>query len=290
MQDCPTRWGSKQQMISRIIEQARAIRQVLADDRRATNSLTWQDVDVLKAVNEGLEPVSKFTDALSGDAYVTSSSILPILQLLKEDILAPSEGDVRLTAQLKSGMFAKLDAKYANDSVQKLLRNCTFVDPRYRGQYDSNVDETKGDIETEMIVLGRQTSQVNIRVEECAQQDAGEEQPAKKKKTTLASLLAMRAVAARPVLTVVERAHAELVVYMQEDAIDMEENPLQWWKLNETRLPLLSRVARKYLCICASSAASERIFSTAGNTVTPQRSQLKPDKVNMLVFLAKNLD
>ncbi len=47
---------------------------------------------------------------------------------------------------------------------------------------------------------------------------------------------------------------------------------------------------RKYLCVCATSTPSERVFSTAGKVVGPQRALLKPDKVNMLVFLAKNLD
>ena len=37
------------------------------------------------------------------------------------------------------------------------------------------------------------------------------------------------------------------------------------------------------------SAASERLFSTSGNIVSPLRSCLKPSKVDMLVFLSKNL-
>ncbi len=44
-------------MVERILEQAQAIRHVLSDDRRSSLSLTWQDMDVLKAVHEALKPV-----------------------------------------------------------------------------------------------------------------------------------------------------------------------------------------------------------------------------------------
>ena len=72
--------------------------------------------------------------------------------------------------------------------------------------------------------------------------------------------------------------------------VDGEENPLTGWKNNQGGFPLMARLALKYLCICATSAPSERVFSTAGSVATPLRSLLNPEKVNMLVFLARNLD
>ena len=52
---------------------------------------------------------------------------------------------------------------------------------------------------------------------------------------------------------------------------------------------MLATLARKYLCVPASSSASERVFSTSGNIVSKKRSCLKPHKVNELVLLAQNL-
>ncbi len=43
------------------------------------------------------------------------------------------------------------------------------------------------------------------------------------------------------------------------------------------------------MCIPATSVPSERIFSTSGNIVTKLRASLKPENVDMLVFLHKNL-
>lgn len=82
---------------------------------------------------------------------------------------------------------------------------------------------------------------------------------------------------------------AEVNNYMLSPTIDSEANPLAWWQKNKSSFPHLSKLARKYLCIPATSSPSERLFSTSGNIVSCQRASLKPQKVNMLVFLAKNL-
>lgn len=166
-------------MVDRILEQSQAIRHVLSDDRRNNLSLTWQDTDVLRSIHAALKPVSDLTDVLSGENYVTSSSILPMLQLCKDSVLAVSDDDAQLTNSIRTGILAKLEAKYASDSVRKLIRKCTFLDPRYRGGYESDtaLAETKSELEAEMVVLNAQAAApVGIRVEE------EEEQPAPKKK------------------------------------------------------------------------------------------------------------
>ena len=66
-------------------------------------------------------------------------------------------------------------------------------------------------------------------------------------------------------------------------------NLLKWWKIHATDFPVISKLARKSLWICASSSPSERVFSLSGHVMSKRRNSLKPDEVNMLVFLAKNL-
>ena len=62
-----------------------------------------------------------------------------------------------------------------------------------------------------------------------------------------------------------------------------------WWKGHASELPHLARVARKLLCIPATTMPSERLFSASGHIVSPHREQMKPEKVNMLTFLHFNL-
>lgn len=71
--------------------------------------------------------------------------------------------------------------------------------------------------------------------------------------------------------------------------LDVEDDPLKWWRVHREQYPLLVAVAMKYLCVPATSTVSERLFSRSGRIVTPSRSSLKPDKIEMLIFLSKNL-
>ena len=53
-----------------------------------------------------------------------------------------------------------------------------------------------------------------------------------------------------------------IVKEFEHPKVDLETNPLEWWKLHDKQFPLLSELARHYLCICATSVPSERVFST----------------------------
>ena len=63
------------------------------------------------------------------------------------------------------------------------------------------------------------------------------------------------------------------------------QTPFEWWRSAATAYPLLAAVARKWLAVPASSAASERLFSSAGLTVSKKRTRLGTDRVSTLVFL-----
>jgi hypothetical protein len=62
-------------------------------------------------------------------------------------------------------------------------------------------------------------------------------------------------------------------------------NPLRWWRDHETSFPFLSKLARRVLCVPATSAPSERLFSVAGQTITKKRNRLTHEHVSLLVHL-----
>ena len=65
---------------------------------------------------------------------------------------------------------------------------------------------------------------------------------------------------------------------------------LTYWAQASLRFPLVAEVARKYLCVPASSATSERSFSKAGHIVRARRAKLSDEHVQELTFLSWNQD
>lgn len=86
-----------------------------------------------------------------------------------------------------------------------------------------------------------------------------------------------------------ESAREQVTRYRAKDALSLTENAMNWWRSNEKELPLLSTLAKRYLCIPGTSVPSERVFSTAGDILNAQRSVLRSDHVDQLIFLKKNL-
>jgi hypothetical protein len=72
-----------------------------------------------------------------------------------------------------------------------------------------------------------------------------------------------------------------------EDGNQMVEinDPLSWWNGRVQMMPILSLLVRRTLCVPATSAPSERLFSAAGLTIANDRAGLTPDNASDLIFL-----
>jgi hypothetical protein len=67
--------------------------------------------------------------------------------------------------------------------------------------------------------------------------------------------------------------------------IYLKIKPLDYWKSNSSRFPILALIARKYLGISASSAASERFFSQGALIITKLRNRLNKSTFEMISCL-----
>lgn len=90
-----------------------------------------------------------------------------------------------------------------------------------------------------------------------------------------------------PFLTAVTETTGKMSLEERLTKVD----PLAWWAQRAAQFPLLAHVSSSILCVQASSAASERLFSASGSTASLQRSSLSPDMLevcNMVQSAARN--
>ena len=146
--DCTTRWGSMAQMVKRILEQEEAIRVTLSSDRKTSHLVpTWQDIEVLQAIDKALSPLSSLTDILSADLYVTVSAVNPLLQLIEKKFLTEDSTDTQLTKDIKKRVKEDLITRYSRygDEIKTILKTATLLDPRFKAKYlnDMEVEDMK---------------------------------------------------------------------------------------------------------------------------------------------------
>ncbi|XP_049908073.1 E3 SUMO-protein ligase ZBED1-like isoform X3 [Epinephelus moara] len=277
--ESPTRWGSREKMIERVLKQEQVISQVLAADKKTRHLvLTWQDLEVLESVHKALKPLLKFTDALSGQSYVTVSYVKPVLHLFQSSLLAHQEDDTPLTQSIKASILDYLSEKYSDPSTNDLLDMAGLVDPRFKTTYctEGKVEDIKSRALAEMEAMLSESDQGTAELAASHPQDATTaSQPTEPlRKKTLGSFFKMAATSSSSTLSQRERIEKELSAYLQSVNVDSEANPLQWWNDHEEMFPNLKNVAKKYLCVPATSSPLERVFSTSGNIVTCQRASL----------------
>jgi len=91
----------------------------------------------------------------------------------------------------------------------------------------------------------------------------------------------------------------ELGTYLKEPIVAMEvpvnlmdpdgdlcvTKPLEYWKSNQCRFPILSEIGRDVVSVAASSGSVERAFSVASDILTAKRAAMKPDLfVNLMLI------
>ncbi|PLW09422.1 hypothetical protein PCANC_17622 [Puccinia coronata f. sp. avenae] len=76
---------------------------------------------------------------------------------------------------------------------------------------------------------------------------------------------------------------AKISQYRKEEPEQEGTSILQYWFTRRKKFPTLAKMARIFLAIPATSAASERVFSKGRRIVSWQRSSLKPQSLEELL-------
>ena len=128
--ECTTRWGTRYKMLERILEQERALVQILGADPKTTHlKPRWQDTEVMESVVSALKPISDLTDILSGEERVTASCLKPLLNHLHNEALAEKEGDTTLKSDIQQRIKEYMKRKYDDESVMSTLNISCCLNP-----------------------------------------------------------------------------------------------------------------------------------------------------------------
>ena len=91
----------------------------------------------------------------------------------------------------------------------------------------------------------------------------------------------------RPLKTYLDIYLEEDVFILEKDGngidIDLEFEALAWWKANNLKYCILSKMARDILVILMSSVVSESTFIAGCRVIEPHRASLSPKTIQMLL-------
>lgn len=127
-----TRWGSTCKMLERFLSQQQPVCATLAAERGIWHVMPKDaDISVMEQLCQLLEPLSKFTDALSSETRVTLSAIKPVLDHITHDVLVEKDEDSSLTKEMKRVMSEDLNKRYT-EKAKRVMHMACFIDPRFK--------------------------------------------------------------------------------------------------------------------------------------------------------------
>lgn len=256
VQDCDTRWNYKLDMIKSVVNQYFEILPLLTPTQR----IKWKiDVELANEMVKFLEPFKDACKSMEGDTYPTANKILLWYAELSDHLNADNFNRVAVkrTVLIARRFFLK---KYTINMRNKI--DC-FLDPRYRSLKMLNIDERNEVFDTIKRLL-------------------------KDELTTSSETTVEQSRFSHFEGNLNENNSDEFELYMRTadySSYDNENDKKHlielFWTANKTRFPKLYNQVRKNLHVPASSGSSERVFSNAGRTMEPRRTNLQPDVLDI---------
>ena len=296
VQDVATRWNSTMHMLERLVQLRPHISAVLKDavatpkpdDRK--RDLSPEQYGLIESLLEVLRPFERATTILSAEKAATISCVLHFA-LEIADVLEVVDSDSVTMAQVKGAMLKDLNKRFGLKpfDCDALEAKALLLDPRFhhgtllsRLAYDEIVTVLNESLTTMF-------PDADLSADDESHTQCTDMPPAKRKRTALEMMcvrkLSADAAKKKPAYVSLDE---EFRRFLAEDEIDINADPLDWWKSHAAVYPHISQLARRLLAVPASSTSSERMCSTSGHVAEQTRSTLTPRNVNMLVFLNKN--
>lgn len=286
IQSINTRWNSTFAMLQRFILISREVVSVLLHmPDSPTKMLFAIELQLASEIIDVLSPLEKVAKELSGERYVMTSKIIPLINCLKNKMQSIREKlKSPVTRSLIDRLQQSISSRFGQIESNSIMAVSTILDPRFKklhfnqnlacssainriAKWMKQIDENN-DVVTE----------TNFRIHTEPDDDDDDDL------WSFHDNLKLKTVNA-------EESHEDVMPtdlkhYLAQPLVDRKKNPMNYWlKQCESIYPTLSIIAKKYLPIVATSVPFERLFSKAGNILTDSRSKLSPIHMQHLLFL-----
>jgi hypothetical protein len=206
---------------------------------------------------EILQPINDATELLSGSSYPTLGDVRIVMMSLLAHLDRNSIASINSQAEIARTIKTKLETYWP--LLRESSITATLLDPRTKLSAFTHDDQSHA----------RSTLQ---KVYDEYNPDNIQALPPRP--TTARSMF--RALIQSSLPDHQHNTH-EIEQYFQVPLEADHINPLEWWKLHSDNYPTLSRLARDYLAIPASSVPSESTFSIAKHTISTVRNRIEEE-------------
>uniref|UniRef100_A0A1A8MBN7 Zinc finger, BED domain containing 4 n=2 Tax=Nothobranchius pienaari TaxID=704102 RepID=A0A1A8MBN7_9TELE len=286
-QDVHVRWNSSLYMLQSILEQKPAL-SIYTADHNLPATLTSSQWTLMENTAEVLVPLEELTREVSKET-ATAADVIPAISALRR-VLSREQTTDQGVRTMKRTLLEAVETRFAEVEKEPLYSIATLVDPRYKDRYFTKSDHlrfAKDSLIQE--VMKMEENRVASKEPEAAEpvSKAPRQGAGSSLGSILDEILEERQPEAQSVSTT--SADVQVRIYLSEQTIPRKSNPLDYWKTHATQFPSLAAVATKFLCAPCTSVDSERLFSAVSNILDENRNRLSPDKLEMLIFLKKNM-
>ncbi|XP_073152759.1 zinc finger BED domain-containing protein RICESLEEPER 2-like [Henckelia pumila] len=297
--DCCTRWNATYCMLSTALEFKDIFPRYQQRDASYNSLPSEDDWEKVRVVCSFLEEFNEVTHIISGSKYPTSNLFLPELYNIKKLLNEKNVGEGSFMNDMRNKMKRKFDKYWGECNL--LISIAAVLDPRNKmkliewcfPEIYSEVDAIENIITVRETLRSLYSEYVEAHKTNITENDVSS--GTQKEISSGLSIVSgkgkgkVRTQFANYIKNVdsVEQVKSELEVYFEEGVVfcedDDEFDALSWWKLNNLKFRILSRMACEVLSIPVTSVASESAFSAGGRVIDTYRANLGVETVQMLL-------